>query len=302
MAKRKSKNVNKSSLLISLIIFLILSCLGLSGIEFPEDTGESHKSDFFNSPLCVSFIDVGQGDCALISCNGINILVDGGEAENSSAVIKYLEDNEIDYIDCYILTHPHSDHIGAAISILNNTECGKVFTTYFSEFNIPTSSLFENLIDAIYENGVELVTVDAGDKYTFGDVEIEIIAPIIESDDYNEMSIVFIASYLDTRCLFTGDTTKEVEYQILNNTSDVDCDIIKIAHHGSTTSNSDDFIKAVSPDVAVISCGKDNSYGHPHREIISMLEENDIEYFRTDLMGTIVYYGDGKNMKIEAYK
>lgn len=302
MAKRKNKPINKYSLLTSIIILIVLSIGAIFGFEIPEANVNSHKSDYFNNPLCISYIDVGQGDCSLISCNGVNILVDGGEAEESSTVLKYLSDNEIDSIDCYILTHPHSDHIGATINILNSIECKKVFTTYFSEFNIPTSSLFENLIDTIYDNGVELVTVDAGDTFSFGELDIEIIAPIVESDEYNEMSIVFIASYLDTRCLFTGDTTKKVEYQILENDISVDCDIIKIAHHGSTTSNSEKFINAVSPAIAIISCGKDNSYGHPHKEIISMLEEYEIDYLRTDKYGTIVYYGDGKNMKAEAYK
>ncbi len=299
MAKRKNKKqMNKLSLLISFIILLVLSGLGLLGIDLPDNLDRTAKSEYFNNPLCISFIDVGQGDCSLISCDGINILVDGGEAEYSNTVLKYLKDNGIDYIDCYILTHPHSDHIGASLNILNNIECGKVFTTYFSEFNIPTSTLYENLIDTIYSNGVELVTVDAGDKYSFGELEIEIIAPIIESDDYNEMSIVFIASYLETRCMFTGDTTKEVEYQILDTDTDVDCDLIKMAHHGSTTSNSYSFIKEVSPEIALISCGKDNSYGHPHREIVAMLEEYEITYYRTDQKGTVVYYGDGKTMNI----
>ncbi len=301
MAKRKNKRVSKYSLLTSIIIVLVLAIAGMLGIDLPEATQNSQKADYFNSPLCVSYIDVGQGDCSLISCKGVNILVDGGEAENSKTVLKYLKENGIESIDCYILTHPHSDHIGAAINILNNIECKQVFTTYFSEFNIPTSSLFENLINTIYDNAVDLVTVDAGDNFSFGELDIEIIAPIVESDDYNEMSIVFIASYLDTRCLFTGDTTKEVEYQILENGINVDCDVIKIAHHGSTTSNSERFIDAVSPELAIISCGKNNSYGHPHREIISMLEENEIDYLRTDQSGTVVYYGDGKAMKAEVY-
>lgn len=300
MAKRNIKLANRYSVLISIISIIVLFCAVLGNIDFPENE-IYHKSECFNSPLCISFIDVGQGDCSLISCDGVNILVDGGEAENSRRVIKFLQDNAIDYIDCYILTHPHSDHIGASADIINNIDCGKVFTTFFSEFNIPTSSLYENLIDTIFDNGVELITVEAGDIYTFGNLEIEIIAPFVESDDYNEMSIVFIASFLETRCLFTGDTTREVEYQILERNYDVDCDLIKIAHHGSVTSNSFEFIDAVSPDLAVISCGKDNSYGHPHREIISMLKENEIQYFRTDELGTIVYYGDGKNMMIEAY-
>ncbi len=298
MKRRKSTNKRSISFLTSVIFVIVIACIGYF---LPEKNDAPDDSlNYTDYPFCVTFLDVGQGDCELITCGGYTILIDGGEAENASFVLDYLENNGIDKIDCYILTHPHSDHIGAAPKILSSVPCDKVFTTYFSEFNIPTTNLYENVLDAIYDSGAEPVAVEAGDSFSFGDLKLNIVAPIVESDDYNSMSIVGTVTYKDTTVLFTGDTTKQVEKQILENGYDVSADLLKAAHHGSTTSNSEAFIDAVSPDYAVFSCGLNNSYGHPHDEIVSLFEEKEIEYLRTDYHGTIVYYGDGTNMKLES--
>lgn len=248
---------------------------------------------YFDYPMHVSFIDVGQGDCSLYSCNGVNILVDGGEREYATDVLNYLDMAGIDKIDCYILSHPHSDHIGCAADIIEEVEVDKIFTTYFSEFNMPTTSCYERLLDVVSEKSIQMIDVISGDSFTFGEVEIDILAPIYESDDYNDMSIVFTATYEDITVLYTGDTTSTVEKQMLEKGMDVDADIIKIAHHGSTTSSTAEFIDAVSPSVAVISCGKNNSYGHPHDEIIDLLQSRNIPVNRTDTDGSVVCYGDG---------
>ncbi len=282
----------------SIIAITIATLIVPDYIDNSDDTDVKY-TDY---PFSVSFVDVGQGDCQLISCEGYNILVDGGEAENSQKVLRYLEDNNIDKLDCYILSHPHSDHIGASENIIRSINCDKIFTTYFSEFNIPTTRLYESLLDCLYEASVEPVAVEAGDVFTFGNLEIEILAPFVESDDYNEMSIVFTATYKDTRVLFTGDTTTNVEKQMLNSDFSEDIDLIKVAHHGSSTSSSEEFIRATSPEIAVISCGFNNSYGHPHKEILNLFDKLEIEVHRTDIEGTIVYFGDGKNMNIEAIK
>lgn len=286
---------------ISTVIFALLVGIGVTINFFIKDVDPViEKSDYTDYPFYVTFIDVGQGDCELISCNGVNILVDGGEARNSQKVINYLKYLEIEKLDCYIATHPHSDHIGAATSILTAIPCEKVFTTYFSEFNIPTSDLYEDFLDTIYSTGTQAVAVEAGDEYIFGDLKINIHAPITESSDYNEMSIVFTATYDNTSVLFTGDTTVEVEEQMLESGYIMDVDVIKVAHHGSTTSSSEEYINAISPEYAVISCGANNSYGHPHDEIVDLLENNYIEYLRTDECGSIVCYSDGKNFNLEA--
>ena len=302
MKKRKGTGNKKISLISSLLAVLIAVCMMFFIPENIDDNERDNSLGYFDYPVCVTFFDVGQGDASLISCDGYNILIDGGESEYSSVVTNFLKKNGIDKIDAYILTHPHSDHIGASAKIINTIECDKVFTTYFSEFNIPTTNVYERVLDAIYDSGAEPVIVEAGDIFTFGDLTVEVVAPLFESDDYNAMSVVFTAEYKDMSLLFTGDTVKSVEAQILENGYDVDVDVLKVAHHGSTTSNSALFIDAVSPDYAVISCGLNNSYGHPHNEIVELFEENDIEYIRTDYSGNVYYFGDGENMYWETDK
>ena len=293
---KKSQLKKLYGIVCTLIVFILVAVFAPDYKSEPETNGTIY-TDY---PFSVSFIDVGQGDCQLISCEGYNILVDGGEAENSGKVIKYLRSNNVEKIDCYILSHPHSDHIGAAENIIRNIDCEKLLTTYFSEFNIPTTKLYESLLDCIYENSVEAIAVEAGDSYSFGELEIEILAPFVESEDYNDMSIVFTATYKDSKVLFTGDATTKIEDQILEAGFSDKIDVLKVAHHGSTTSSSEEFLKRISPEYAVISCGTDNSYGHPHDEILNLLNNYEIDVFRTDKSGTIVYYGDGNRMNIEA--
>lgn len=298
---RKGKNNVRMAVLYAalFVVSLVLIAVFIPqfiGLNFSNDD----NTEYYQSPFCVSFVDVGQGDCTLLSCNGVNILVDGGEAEYAGTVLSYLKSVEVDKIDCYILSHPHSDHIGAGAEIINSIPIDKVFVTHFSEFNIPTTNTYENILDAIASSSAELVEVAAGDNFTFGDLKLNIVAPYEESDDYNDMSIVFTATYKDTSILLTGDTTKKVEKQILSSGADIDCDILKIAHHGSSTSSAAEFIDAVSPELSVISCGENNSYSHPHNEILELFANRGLKYMRTDEMGTIVYYGDGKVMKAEA--
>lgn len=299
MQKRKN---NIRTALVYAVLFLV--SLALIAVFAPQiidvNFGSEEDMEYYQSPLCVSFIDVGQGDCSLLSCNGVNILVDGGESQYSGTVLTYLRSVGIEKIDCYVLTHPHSDHIGASAEIIKRMPIDRIFVTHFSEFNMPTTNTYENVLDAISETSAQIVEVSAGDSFKIGDVELNIVAPFEESDDYNDMSIVFTASYKDTEILFTGDTTKKIEKQILSNGYDVDCDVLKVAHHGSSTSSSAEFIDAVSPDLSVISCGKNNSYSHPHNEILELFENRALNFMRTDELGTIVYYGDGKIMKAEA--
>lgn len=287
--------------LVYLVLFVV--SIGLIAVFVPSmiglNLGADEETEYYQSPLCVSFIDVGQGDCSLIQCNGVNILVDGGEFTYTGTVGNYLESVDVEKIDCYILTHPHSDHIGAAAGIISQYPVDKVLLTQFSEFNIPTTNTYEEMLDAISETSTEIVEVKAGDELKFGELEIDIIAPFEESDDYNDMSIVFTASYKDSKLLFTGDTTKKIEKKILAEGYDVDCDVLKIAHHGSSTSSAAEFVDAVSPELAVISCGLNNSYGHPHFETTDLLNNRAIKYLRTDESGTVIYYGDGRLMKTE---
>lgn len=253
-------------------------------------------------PLVVSFIDVGQGDCELLQCENYNILIDGGEKEQASTVNAYLKSRGVEKIDAYILTHPHSDHIGAAQQIISSNKVERVFMTVFSELNIPTTKTYENTLDAIDKYGAEFTAVTAGKSYSFGNLTLNILSPSHESDDYNDMSIIVKAIYKNSSFLFTGDATKASEQELLENNADINADVLKIAHHGSSTSTSEQFLLEVSPEIAVISYGEGNSYGHPHDEVIHTLEDNNIEYYTTAKNGTIVIASDGKRLYSEVEK
>lgn len=299
--------VSVCTVLIVLLFSYVNNDKILEGIEiirgnrFNSNLTKESTFTLSDYPFSVSFIDVEQGDCELVICGDTVVLIDGGEVEKSGIVLDYLENNAISEIDYYILTHPHSDHIGASSTIVDSIACKSVVMTDFSENNIPASGIFSDLIDSIEDNNCEIITASAGDVINAGELELKFFAPVYETDDYNDMSLVFTVSYLDSKVLFTGDASYSVEKDIIESNDDISADVLKIAHHGSSTSTCEEFIDAVSPEYAVISCGADNRYGHPHREIISLLNEKEIIFKRTDYCGTIIYYGDGKNMTFAEY-
>ncbi len=251
-------------------------------------------------PLNVCFFDVGEGDCELIRCEDVNVLIDGGEAECGYRVEQYLKACGVETIDCYILTHPHSDHIGASAHVISTFSVARVMTTAFPEFNLPTVKVYDDMLEAVAATGAELLQVSGGETYTYGPLALEILSPVAESDDYNDMSVIVRAVYKNSSFLFMGDASSAVEEQILNTGKAVRSDVLKVGHHGAATSTSESFLKKVSPDYAVISCGADNSYGHPHPQTLNLLSKYDVNVFRTDLNGTVRFYGNGRKLQVRS--
>ncbi|MBR5424060.1 MAG: MBL fold metallo-hydrolase [Clostridia bacterium] len=247
-------------------------------------------------PLAVYYVDVGQGDGIVIKCEDTVLVIDGGEREEADTMVRFLESVDADQIDCYIATHPHSDHIGAAAGIFAAMNVRAVMMTSFSEINMPTTKSFERLQTAIENRKSEVIFAEAGETYTFGPLTLEVFAPVEETADYNNMSIVFRLTYGKNTFMFTGDAALESEALMLYRGYDLRADVLKVAHHGSSSSTSRDFLEAVDPVLAVISCGKNNDNGHPHRETLALLNEEGIEYRRTDENGTVTVYGDGRNI------
>lgn len=292
--RSKKKPLSLFSLIIALAVIFI-TCVFNQSID-----DKSLQED--NSDFVIDFIDVGQGDCELIRCNGTVVLIDGGESDAASDVIDFLKNKSVNTIDYYILTHPHSDHIGAAPSIMKNFKIGTVISTAISDDNLPTTACYEKTVDAIYNYASDYLEVEAGDKFKWGELTVSVLAPFEESEEYNDISVCCRIEYKNFSVLLCGDATKKVEYQILDSKADIRSDVMKISHHGSSSSNSEDFIKAVDPDFAVISCGTGNSYGHPHRETIDTLNNTGTDYFRTDESGTVSVYSDGNKWSVELEK
>lgn len=292
MAKKKEKKYRPISLISVVITAVLVIIYALNGSSVFDRLREAKSGDY---PMTVTFIDVGQGDCSLIECGDTVILIDGGESEYAGTVNSYLSVKGISEIDCYIFTHPHSDHIGAAPGIMRVNDINQVMMTTFSEINIPTTNTYEKLLDAVLEEDCDVLYVSAGESYTYGDLTLDILSPSAQTDEYNDMSVVVKLTYEDTSFLFTGDATQTVEKEMLNE-YDLNADVLKVGHHGSYTSTSEEFLSEVSPLLAVISCGADNSYGHPHKDVVDLLEEYEVNIRRTDKQGNVVVYSNGNNI------
>ncbi|MCH5198952.1 MAG: MBL fold metallo-hydrolase [Oscillospiraceae bacterium] len=267
---------------------------GTKGDVITVNSGETQEY-----PLEVYFVDVGQGDGTVIKNGDVYIVIDGGEKISADAFTGTLKSLGVKEIDLYVASHPHSDHIGAAAAVFDEFDVKSVMTTTFSEFNIPTTKTYELFLTAVDNEDCDVIFAEPGDSYTFGDITLDIFAPLKETNDYNNMSVVFKLTYGKTSFLFTGDAEKESEALMLSKGYDLSADVLKLGHHGSSTSTSEGFFNAVSPSVAVISCGKNNNYGHPHRETVALLEKSEIKYYRTDECGTVVICSDGKNIIVK---
>ena len=250
-----------------------------------------------NSDLMwVHFIDVGQADSTFIELgNGQTILIDAGEPHNASTIINYIKDREYSKIDFVIATHPHEDHIGGMADVLDSFTIGKMYMPKQAH----TISAFDNMLDSIEDNGIDLYTAKAGvNILTTEAIQIDLLAPLEDSySNLNNVSAVVRIRYGETVMLFTGDAEQEIETQLLD--SDIDADVLKVGHHGAGSSSAPSFIKEVSPKVAVISSG--GEYGHPHSDTLAILKDVGAEIYRTDEQGTIVVTAD-QNKKISVDK
>ena len=241
--------------------------------------------------LSINIIDVGQGDCILISTpENKNILIDGGD-ENSERVIKsYLKKRKIKKLYIVIATHFDKDHIGSLDYIIDKFNIGKVYTSK----DIDKSQAYNNLIKSCRNKNLNFEILKKGDKIKITkDINIIVLNPSYIQENKNLNSIAINLSYINMDFLFTGDCEESNEVDMINSYDLENVDFLKIAHHGSSSSSSDKFIKETSPDIAVISCGYKNQYGHPHKSTLDTLNKYKVKTFRTDINGDLVFYSDG---------
>lgn len=260
-----------------------------------EESGLRNTQQASADKMYVSFIDVGQGNCTLLRCGGKAILVDSGEVGAAQTVINYIKNLGIDELNCVLVTHQHTDHMGAMTKILYEFKIDDLIMPEIPEEIIPTNKTYEKFLTAVSDNAGNVIAAKPGETYSYGEMKLEIFAPLRDYDNLNDMSAVSRISYGDTSVMFTGDATTTVEKDLLKKNINYSATVLNVGHHGSKTSSSEAWLRAVNPKYAVICCGVNNDYGHPHSLITKRLEEFGIEYFETDLLGTIVFESDSKN-------
>ncbi len=273
---------------------LILAIITIAVIAVYLALGDNFDTDY-DGQFEIHAIDVGQGDSTLIRQGDSCILIDAGTNSSEAALEAYLDYLHVDTIDCFIATHPHEDHIGGADMILEKYQVNKLLLTDLES----TSYTFEALLDGIESSGVDAEIPAVGDEYTVGDMKFTVLAPLTATDDANNMSIVIKLTYGNLSFMFMGDAEMDSEFEILSTYSSdmLDCDFLKVGHHGSKTSSSSEFLNAVSPEIALISCGRENSYGHPHGVVLDRLKSAGVDtILRTDRLGTLVITSDGKEI------
>ncbi len=244
--------------------------------------------------LQVHFIDVGQADATLFICDGHAVLFDAGENDTGVLLQFYLMEQGIEKLDYVIGSHPESDHIGGMDVILLKYDCGKVM---LPDVEADTTT-YQDVMAAMEYKGYENTLPAAGDTYQLGSASFTIIAPnnYDYGDNINNYSIGVKLVHGDNAFILTGDAETEAEKDILENGISLDANVLKAGHHGSHDASSRAFVDAVSPEYAVISCGKGNDYGHPHKETLDILQSAGAEIFRTDEQGSIVAASDGKEI------
>lgn len=265
--------------------------------EVRKDQGQSKVL----SMLKVHFIDVGQADSTLIEFSDggedYTILIDGGNW-NRTNVVDYLRNMSVSEIDLAIATHPDADHIGQLDKVINQFDVGEVWMSG----NTNTSRTFQRLLQAIDQQNVDYYEPRTGEEFDIGPLQIDVLYPKTISENDNEESISLKLTYGDVSFIFTGDAARNDELKMLQSGFNLDADILHLGHHGSNTSTHPSFLKAVSPSVAIYSAGVNNSYGHPHGEVVNLIKNSGAKLYGTDVHGTIIISTDGKTYNITTKK
>lgn len=269
------KHIRKAAALLTLLLAVLINA-----------------SAVFAGGFEVHFIDVGQGDSALILCDDEAMLIDGGDSKASSLIYTYLKEHKVDRLKYMIATHPDEDHIGGLAGALNYA----AVDTAFCPVTEHDTRAFESFVKYLNKQGKSITVPLNGTQFRLGSASVRLIGPVSRSSVSNNNSIVARVTYGNTSFLFTGDAEAGEEHEIIRSGAEVRSDVLKVGHHGSLSSTSNEFLKAVDPKYAVISVGKDNSYGHPEEGILEMLTDRGISIFRTDLNGDIICKSDGNSI------
>ncbi len=298
--KKRTKNIMIGAIIAIVLIGICMNTKISVNVYGPKATvvpsaAPTDLSVPVGSNMSVKFIDVGQADSTLITADGQSMLIDGGNVADSDIIASVLKKNDIDRLDYVVCTHAHEDHVGGLSGALS---VASVDTVYAPITGADTKA-YTNFVEKVSEQGLELTHPVADMHIPFGNGTVTFLGPVHEQyDDINNTSIVLRIDYGSTSFLFMGDAERESEQDILNEGYNLKADVLKVGHHGSASSTTYPFLREVMPQYAVISCGKDNSYGHPDPHTVSRLTDAGAQVLRTDIEGDIEMVSDGSSIAI----
>lgn len=281
--------------IICSIIVLVLAWQGITRFV-PNITEQEITPATTSGSLVAEFLDVDQADCELIYLpDGKITLIDAGNRGDGDKIVAYLKSKGITKIDYLIATHPHADHIGGMADVINTFDIGAIYAPRVARDDTPTSKTYEDFLLAVKNKGLKInaVTPKSEPSILAGECNIYFFSPNSTNyDELNDYSVTVKLTYGIHSFLFTGDAEILSENEMLDAGYNLDADVLKVGHHGSDSSTGKAFLKAVSPNYAVISCGEGNKYNHPHKKTLNTLKS--VKVLRTDLDKTIIFMADGK--------
>lgn len=294
--KKKTRQILGLFFAMFLLVFPLVSCTQEKMQEKMQGNVDSDMQSKVQTAggLTVHYLDVGQGNAVLLQSEGHTMLIDGGARHSSSFVVSYLEKQKIEKLDYILISHFDEDHLSGAVGALHKFSVDTLITPDYET----DSNIYQSYKKVVEEKGYEAVHPKQGDEFSLGSAKFRIISPVSYGhEDENQDSVGIILENGEQKFFIGGDIGLESEKEILESGVDIHADVMMMNHHGSHVSEK--FLKAVSPSYSVISCGKDNKYGHPRQDTMELLKKYEVPVFRTDLQGTILMYSDGKELTFE---
>ena len=264
----------------------------------PAVSETQNSGDLSSDSFKMHFLDVGQALSVLVECDGQYMLYDGGNVDDGSMVVAYLQNQGVEELQYVFCSHAHEDHVGGLAAALAYFPANHVY----SSVTEASTTCFKNFVKYTQQQGLQVEVPAVGTVWQLGSATVTQLGPVGQYSDTNDTSIVLRIDYGATSFLLTGDMEATAERDLVNSGANLNVDVLQVGHHGSSTSTSYVFLNAVLPEMGIISCGVDNKYGHPHEETLSILRDADVDVYRTDLLGTIVIGSDGQNYTIRTDK
>ena len=288
-------------------IFIVIFGIIVYTLDFSGVTSISEIKNVFgaidgvkpvDSDFAVYYLDVGQSDCTIVVCDDEVLMIDCGTYNQLNTIRQSIHTLNIDKIDYMVVTHQHDDHMGSAIDLLEDLTVENFIMPKLTQSNNVTSKTYNVLINTLDGKNINKIPAQDCKSFMLGEALVEILAPTVQSNNLNNMSVVLKVTYGNTEFLFQGDAESKIENDLLCSDYDIDVDVLKTGHHGSKTSSSDKYIEATSPEIAIISSGYGNNYGHPNAMVLERLEKEGISTFTTLLDGDIAVASDGETITV----